>query len=278
MKLRVVTVAYNSGAELLAFATSLAQATTTIDYELVVVNNGGPCRYLAELEKTGARIVEPGENLGYGQAANLGAQDFTGDWLLVSNPDVEFKPDSLSQLLAATERWPQAGAFGPMLLTPEGEIYPSARSFPRLITGIGHAVLTEAFPNNPFTSRYRKNSDSSAEHPVDWLSGACLLLRRTAFAEIGGFDPEFFMFFEDTQLGEALVAANWQSIYVPTAQVVHDQGKSWRDQPASMIAAHHRSAYQYLRRIYSAPWQAPLRGMLWLGLWLRSRLMQALSR
>ncbi|MDO5024999.1 MAG: glycosyltransferase family 2 protein [Trueperella sp.] len=274
MKLRVVTVAYNSGDELLTFATSLTRAAIAFDYELVVVNNGDSRCSFAALQEQGARIIEPGKNLGYGQAANLGARDFVGDWLLVVNPDVELQPDTLANLLAAAERWPQAGALGPMLLTPAGEIYPSARSFPRLVTGIGHAILAEAFPNNPFTSSYRKNSDPHTEYPVDWLSGACLLLRHQAFVEVGGFDPEFFMFFEDTQLGEALAGAGWQSVFVPSARVVHDQGKSWRDQPAAMIAAHHHSAYQYLRRIYSAPWQAPLRGILWLGLQLRSRLMQ----
>lgn len=269
---RVVTIAFNPGPELDTFAATLARATAR-EVELVIVDNGTDrarvddvaARYAAPL---GARVQRPGRNLGYGAAANLGAAGMSGSWLVVANPDVEWRPGSLDALLQAGARHPEAGALGPRILNTDGTVYPSARALPSLVTGSGHAVFARLWPGNPWTRAYRESQEevADAEHAVGWLSGACLLLRRAAWAEIGGFDEEFFMFFEDVDLGDRLGRRGWKNVYVPGAEVVHDQGASWRDKPASMIRAHHASAETYLHRRYDAPWQAPLRLALSAGL------------
>lgn len=86
------------------------------------------------------------------------------------------------------------------------------------------------------------------------------------------------MFFEDTQLGEQLKEAGWQSVYLPLAKIQHQQGSSWKDRPATMLRAHHRSAAHYLDGVYSSPSQAPLRLALRAALWLRGELQVLLSR
>ena len=269
---RVVTIAFNPGPELDTFAATLSGATTR-PVELVIVDNGtDPVRvddvaerYAARL---GARVERPGRNLGYGAAANLGAAQASGSWLVVANPDIEWRPGALDLLLAAGDRHPEAGALGPRILNTDGTVYPSARALPSLVTGSGHAVFAKVWPGNPWTRAYRESNETmrDAEHAVGWLSGACLLLRRAAWDEIGGFDEQFFMFFEDVDLGDRLGREGWKNVYVPAAQVVHDQGASWRDKPSSMIRAHHHSAEAYLHRRYDAPWQAPLRWVLSAGL------------
>jgi N-acetylglucosaminyl-diphospho-decaprenol L-rhamnosyltransferase len=99
-----------------------------------------------------------------------------------------------------------------------------------------------------------------------WLSGACLLLRREAFEAVGGFDEDYFMFFEDVDLGERLGRAGRPSVYVPSAQVVHVGGVSWKARPAAMISAHHRSAERYLHRRYARWYHWPVRAAVSLGL------------
>lgn len=277
--LRVVTVAYNPGREITAMIDSLedALAGSDLSREIVVVNNGDPVPALAELADR-ARVIEAGSNLGYGRGVNLGAKDHRGPWLLVVNPDVKFQPGAVTTMVKTAEDYPQAGMFGPKILTPEADIYPSARKFPRLVSGTGHALFGEVFAGNPWTRSYLKNSDINSTHTVDWLSGSCLLVRTEAFRDVGGFDPEFFMFFEDTMLGQDMEAAGWERVFVHDAAAVHDQGKSWRDRPAPMLHAHHKSAYTYLSKVYTGPAYGLLRCALKAGLKARLKFLLKLGK
>lgn len=263
---RVVTVAFNPGNELAVMAQSLREATESA-IDLVIVDNGVQHETVDLVASAfNARVVRTGKNLGYGAAANVGVSypdrdggKCSSPWAVVVNPDVTFMPGALDLLIDEAQLWPRGVSFGPLIREPDGRIYPSARRFPRLISGAGHALLSGVWPENPFSRNYREAGSVEGPHRVDWLSGACLLLKRDVFEAMGGFDESFFMFFEDTQLGEQVCAAGWQSIFVPEAEVVHEQGASWKTRPEKMLRAHHRSAAHYLDGVYSAPWQAPLR-------------------
>jgi N-acetylglucosaminyl-diphospho-decaprenol L-rhamnosyltransferase len=151
-------------------------------------------------------------------------------------------------------------------------VYPSARHLPSVGLGAGHALLGWWWPGNPWTRAYRQDRAEPVERTAGWLSGSCLLLRRAAFDAVHGFDPEYFMYFEDVDLGERLGRAGWTSVYCPSARVVHIGGHSTERTPDVMARAHHRSAYRYLSRRYPARWQAPLRWVLGVGLAVRAQL------
>ncbi|GCE78158.1 glycosyltransferase [Cellulomonas biazotea] len=269
---RVVCVVYHPGEELERFARTLADATTA-PYELVVVDNGDDHAVSRDVAaRHGARVVESGANLGYGGGANHGAAGATSPWLVVANSDLEWAPGSLDALLVAGEQHPRAGALGPALLNPDGSVYPSARALPSLTQGAGHALLVKVWPGNPWTKAYRAQHERAGEaRTAGWLSGACLLLRRTAFEAVGGFDDGYFMFFEDVDLGERLGRAGWDNLYVPQAQVTHVGGTSWRERPARMISAHHASAARYVSRRYPHAYQWPVRTAVSVGLRVRER-------
>lgn len=267
---RVVVVTYNSRAVLGPFLDSLAHAGLD-DLEVVVVDNASAEPPTATELPATTRLVVSEENLGYGGAANLGLVGATSPWLVVANPDVIWEPGSLAELLRRAEDWPQAGAVGPAIVDTDGSIYPSAREFPSLTAGIGHAVLARIWPGNPWTRRYHSGTESH-ERLTDWLSGSCLVIRREAFESVGGFDEDYFMFFEDVDLCDRLGKKGWTSVYLPSARIRHDQGHSWRKRPEMMLRAHHDSAYRYLARKYSGWYFAPLRLALRLGLGLRLRL------
>jgi len=272
--LRVICVIYNPGPELVEFATSLRTATSR-PTELVLVNNGGPSDVAEGLAREpGTRLVESGGNLGYGRAANLGARGADGRWIVVANPDLVWSPGSLDALVAAGARHDRAGALGPRILNTDGTEYPSARAIPSLRLGAGHALLSKIWPENPFSRAYRSANapGDTTERAAGWLSGACLVLRRDAFEQVGGFDEGYFMFFEDLDLGDRLNQAGWTNVFVPSAEVTHVQGVSWKKDPAPMIRAHHVSAHRYLTRRYDAWYQAPLRWALTAGLLVRERL------
>jgi N-acetylglucosaminyl-diphospho-decaprenol L-rhamnosyltransferase len=202
----------------------------------------------------------------------------SAELVVVANPDIVWEPGSLDALVAASERWPRGGAFGPLIRTPDGVIYPSARQLPSLSRGIGHALFGWWWPTNPWTAAYRLETEEPRERTAGWLSGSCLLLRRDAFDEIGGFDPGYFMYFEDLDLGDRLVRAGWQNVYVPAAAVTHVGGHATSRNPARMAAEHHRSAWRYLSRRYRGWRWAPVRWGLRAGLLARSVLARVVPR
>jgi N-acetylglucosaminyl-diphospho-decaprenol L-rhamnosyltransferase len=263
---RVVVVTWNSGPVVDGFYASLATATTS-PYELVVADNASPEG--APPVPAGAELLETGDNLGYGRAANLGAQGFAGDWLVVANPDLAWDPGALDALLAAAQRWPEGACFGPAIRTKEGQLYPSARAFPSFGRGVGHALFGWWWPRNPWTRAYRAERGRPEEGPTGWLSGSLMLLRRSAFEQVGGFDPRFFMYCEDMDLCRRFAEAGWTNVYVPSAVITHVGGHATETLARSMQREHHRSLYRYLSEHYRGARWAPLRWLLAVGLTVR---------
>jgi N-acetylglucosaminyl-diphospho-decaprenol L-rhamnosyltransferase len=267
---RVVVVTYSPGPTLQTFLSSLRLATTA-DYEVVLADNGSTDGVPEEAAaEPGVTLVSTGGNVGYGQAANAGARGATAPWLLIANPDVRWcQPGAVDALLAAAARWPAGGAFGPAIVTPDGQLYPSARALPSLGRGIGHALAGWWWPTNPWTASYRQERESPVEEECGWLSGSALLVRREAFESVGGFDPRYFMYFEDVDLCDRLGRAGWTSVYVPSAVVEHSGGHATRRAPKLMLRAHHASAYRYLADRYRGLRWLPVRAVLRTGLLAR---------
>ncbi|MDQ2838887.1 MAG: glycosyltransferase [Actinomycetota bacterium] len=268
----VVTVTYGSGEALDHFLDSLPLASEQ-PLDVLIADNGSTDQAPQRgARREGVRLLCTGGNLGYGRAANLGVAAVGGDWIMVCNPDVLWTAGAIDELLAVAKRWPRAGAVGPLIRDGNGEVYPSARELPTFFGGIAHAVLGSWWPANPWTRAYRRERSEPQERVAGWLSGACLLLRRAAFDSVGGFDPRYFMYFEDVDLGERLANAGWLNVYAPSAEVVHTGSHSTDQHKSSMFTEHHRSAYRYLSGRYSGVTGAPVRAMLWVGLMARARL------
>jgi N-acetylglucosaminyl-diphospho-decaprenol L-rhamnosyltransferase len=265
-----VAVTYSPGESLDGFLESLPLATTR-PLEIVLADNGStdgvPEAAAARLPFV--RLLRTGGNVGYGAAANAGLAGARTGYALVVNPDVRFEPGSVDELLAAAERWPRAATLGPAISTPEGELYPSARDLPRLSTGIGHALLGWLWPANPWTARYRREREAPTERPAGWLSGSCFLVDLEAFWSVSGFDPGYFMYFEDVDLARRLSQRGWQHVYVPSARIVHEGGHATRRQAHRMQRVHHTSALRYLAADHPGPRNAPLRLVLRVGLGAR---------
>ncbi|HEY9388221.1 MAG TPA: glycosyltransferase family 2 protein, partial [Mycobacteriales bacterium] len=270
--LTVVVITYSPGESLERFLDSLAGATSR-PYDVVLADNGStdgaPERAAGRPEVT---LLRTGGNVGYGLAANLGAAKASGQWLVVANPDVTWTPGSLDTMLVVAARWPRAGALGPAIHTPDGALYPSARALPSLGRGIGHALAGWWWPSNPWTAAYRQERGAPREGVAGWLSGSCLLLRRAAFDAVGGFDPSYFMYFEDLDLCERIGRAGWLNVYAPSAVITHEGAHATRRSRTAMVQAHHRSAYLYLSRRYRGWRHLPLRLVLRAGLAARAAL------
>lgn len=274
-ELAVVTVTYSPGPTLDRFLDTLPKATERAVRVILADNgstDGAPER--AAAERDNVELVRTGGNLGYGAAANRGVAELGDEygWVVVVNPDIEWRDGTLDALLDAAGRWPRGGAFGPLIKELDGTVYPSARLLPSLGRGMGHAVLGTVWPRNPWTVAYRQSDTEVTERVAGWLSGSCMLFRRAAFESVGGFDPRYFMYFEDTDLGDRLSRAGWLNVYVPSAEVMHIQGASSAKAPVRSLTAHHASAYRYIADRHTGWRWAPVRMAVRAGLALRLKI------
>ena len=271
----VVTVSYASEDELVPFLESLPEAGAT-ELVVVVADNKPDqhSRVAGIAAEHGAEYLPLPDNPGYGGGMNAAVATLPASvtWILISNPDIVLHTDAIDRMVAVGMSAPDIGSVGPRVLT-DGVTYPSARAIPSLRIGIGHALFSKIWKTNPWTRLYHAGTagDTAGEVDVGWLSGSCLLVRRAAFEQIGGFDDAFFMYFEDVDLGRRLADSGWSSLYVTAATAVHTGAHSTRRAAAAMNKAHHQSAYTYLARKYSAWWLWPLRFTLRVGLGLRQR-------
>jgi N-acetylglucosaminyl-diphospho-decaprenol L-rhamnosyltransferase len=211
--------------------------------DVVVVENGAVGSTPPALGDRSVTLVTPGLNLGYGRGVNRGAAATTRtEFLLVSNPDVVVHDGAVAELLAALEEHPNYAIAGPRILRPDGSVYPSHRVFPNMALAGLHALLAPVWPTNPATRRYRSRH---ADGTVDWVSGACFLMRRDVFELIGGFDERYFMFAEDMALCWEARQRGYAVAAVDTAVVTHVEGVSRQRATRSMVWAHHRSAFRF---------------------------------
>jgi N-acetylglucosaminyl-diphospho-decaprenol L-rhamnosyltransferase len=282
-RLIVVTVTYSPGPHLDRFLASLAHATER-PVTVVMADNGSTDGAPEEaLERhPDARLMRTGGNLGYGTAVNRAVAEYLegsdAEFFVVANPDVQWGPRSIDMLLEAAERWQLAGSLGPLVRDPDGSVYPSARHQPSIIRGGMHAVVGPMWKSNPWTAAYRQERFEPSERAVGWLSGSCLLVRKAAFDEVGGFDERYFMYMEDVDLGDRMGRAGWQNVYVPTAEILHDKGHATGRDPGLNLAAHHTSTYTFLADRHPGWWQAPLRWAFKSALTVRAGLVVGNSR
>jgi N-acetylglucosaminyl-diphospho-decaprenol L-rhamnosyltransferase len=243
---RAVVVNYNAAEHLLACVAGLLAAGA----EVVVVDNGSTDSSRAALAAAhpGVRWIDAGRNLGYGGAANVGAAASDAD-VLVCNPDLTVDPGAVRALTRRLAEEPDLGVVGPLVHNPDGTVYPSARTFPDLVDAMGHGLIGLVAPQNRFTRRYRLlDWDHRDRRSVDWVSGACMLVRRRAWEEVGGFDTAYFMYLEDVDLCWRIGQAGWRVAFEPGAEVTHVQGASTRLHPYRMLAVHHLSMWRFAWR------------------------------
>lgn len=174
------------------------------------------------------RLVVNKENRGFAAANNQGMALAKGRYFLLLNPDTEVVGDALARMIAYMNRHPQVGVLGPQLRYPDGRAQPSRRRFPTLATALLDSTpLQQVLPHNPVLRRYYiEDRPADETQPVDWLVGACLLVRRQVVEQVGGLDEEFFMYFEELDWCRRIRQAGWEIVYLPKATVIHYEGKS----------------------------------------------------
>jgi len=252
----IIIVNYNAGEHLACCLASLAPALTGWSWQAIVVDNAsrdGSERH-AQSADGRVRLLRSETNVGFGAAVNLGVAETRDPLILLLNPDAELSPGVLPALAGELDRFPECAIIGPGILNEDGTTQGSARGDPTLLTGLfGRTTrLTRLFPNS---AAARRNIVSPGDVPpdqhsleVDWVSGACMLIRRDAFDEAGGFDKAFFLYWEDADLCRRLRARGRTVRYCPGICVRHTVGVSSNTARAASIRHFHDSALRYYTR------------------------------
>ena len=284
-RVAVVTVSFDSAVVLEPFLASVAPASVITPTAIYVADNKPTSAQRPEIERIcsdhDASYLPMTGNLGYGHAINTVVAALPADieFVLVSNPDVVLAAGAVDRMVAAIDELADVGAVGPKILELDGSAYPSARSVPSIRNGIGHALFANVWPGNPWTRSYRNEIVADpVRRDAGWLSGACFLIRRSAFDQLGGFDTGYFMYFEDVDLGYRLGANGWRNLYEPAAEVLHTGAHSTTGESERMLKAHHDSAKRFLAKKYSGPLLWPVRTALSAGLSLRSAIVRRRGR
>ncbi|MFN2240823.1 MAG: glycosyltransferase family 2 protein [Anaerolineae bacterium] len=209
-------------------------------------------------------LIANKENRGFTAANNQGLARSQGRYLLLLNPDTETVGDALVTMLRYVEANAEVGALGPKLVNPDGSIQSSRRRFPTFATALVEStVVQEWWQNNRVLRRYyMADTPDDAIQTVDWVVGACLLVRRQAYEQVGGLDEGYFMYSEELDWCRRIKAAGWEIAYLPTAAVIHHEGKSSEQVVPARHIYFQSSKVRYFRKHHGAFQAETLRSFL----------------
>lgn len=225
MDISVIIVNYNSKIKLLNCLESLSKSNWyNLAHEIIVVENNSNDN-LDDLASNygNLRLIKSPKNLGMGGGNNLGISQSFAPYILIANPDIVFTDEAIFKMYEYLKNHQLVAIVGPKLLNPDNSLQYSCARFPNIFLPLfRRTAFGRCFPS--FNDKYfMKDLDYSKIIEVDWLLGACLMLRKDELFEDGKlFDERFFMYFEDVDLGKRARLKNKKSVYLPSAKVIHD--------------------------------------------------------
>ena len=258
LQLTVIIVSWNTLEFLERCLRSIPERFREAPIETIVIDNastdGSP--EMVHERFPSVRLVRNSDNVGFAAANNQGLVQSTGRYVLLLNSDAEVTGEAIEKLVAFLDQHQGAGAAGPQLVYPDGSLQFSHARFPGLVEqlmlafGFGRFILPDE----------SSLADETDPRQVDYVAGACLLLRADAYRRIGGLDERFFMYSEETDWCYRLRDAGWEVWFVPSAEVTHVRGGSTRRVPTEMLAQlyrgrvlfarkHHGSAYAFAMKL-----------------------------
>jgi len=243
MDLSIIVVHYRTPHLLTRLLDSLFLSPPDLSFEVYVLDNGDDESRIELLPRDSrVSLYALGTNVGFAKAANEGMRKATGHYFLLANSDVEFPAGSVASLVETMDGLPQAGALGVRLEQPDGRVEVNGGSFPTLLSEYRRRRQIRAKKRK---KPEKKGMNGASLEECDWVTGACLLLRRKAVEEVGYFDENFFLYYEDVDLCTRLWQAGWLVYYLPTVVVIHHRGAS-----CSLNPDHTRRAYRQSQRYF----------------------------
>lgn len=242
MSLSIVIVSFNARPDLVNCLLSLKKGPPSRPHEIIVVDNASQDDSVAAaLKIPGVRVLEMGHNAGFSAANNAGIRASQGDLLLLLNSDTLVPPGALDTLIAKLEEAPDTGVAGPRLVDAEGR---PELSFGRMISPWNE--LRQKFRGEAWIAR-----ETAREQFVDWVSGACLLVRRDDAEAVDLLDERFFLYTEDVDFCHAIrKQLGRQVLFTPAATITHLRGRSRAAMPEASRKLYRASQLAFYEKHY----------------------------
>jgi GT2 family glycosyltransferase len=245
-RVSIILVNFNGIAVILNCLASIQRHLMPGEYEVIVVDNqstDGSVEAIAQAFPQVQLLLAP-RNDGFGAGNNLGAKAAQGEFILLLNSDTEISSNIIPPLLAMINRNAQIGILGPQLRNPDASFQISTSP---AISLKGEAAAVKLL------RQYERDPESvvqqfSTPQAVDIVVGAAMLIRRSLFESLGGFDEDYFMYFEESDLCQRAREAGWQVWYIPEVQVMHIKGASTQQQASPMRLEYRRSQLLYYQK------------------------------
>ncbi|MBN2208662.1 MAG: glycosyltransferase family 2 protein [Candidatus Coatesbacteria bacterium] len=253
-----VVVTFNSAREIAGCLDSIA-AQGLHEFRIVVVDNGSWDETVRTVQESGIdlTLVRNETNRGFAAACNQAASMTDDGFIMFLNPDARLCPGAVEKLASAIESDERIGIAGPRLTSPDGTLLPSAYRSPTVFQELAFLFhLRPILVSRPFrrlfgrllAGRFAQFDPHDTRRVVDTVIGACMLVRREVFLNVGGFDEQFFLFYEEKDFCKRALEAGFLTLFVPEAEAVHEVGASVKSDPLAAASAKRASMKRYYRK------------------------------
>ena len=262
-RLSIIIVTYNSRGHVDACLESLTRTPPAVEHEIVLVVNASTDGTAAAVRDRwpGARVIDAGGNLGFAAANNLGIRQTSGELVLLLNPDAIVRPDAIDRLVALLDARQHVALVGPRIVDGDRRAELSFGAMISPLAELRQKVLVVGNDRHwPLISGYVDRL-TRREKQVDWVSGACLMVRRADAEDVGLMAERYFMYTEDVDFCAAIRARGRGVLFSPAAEIVHLRGRSAATAPQSTEAAYRRSQLAFYEKHHPG-WVPALRAYL----------------
>jgi GT2 family glycosyltransferase len=275
MKLSIVILCWNDLKVITDCLRSIYAGTHSTDFEVIVSDNGstdGSIEFIRE-EFPQVQLIENGVNLRYAKGNNVAIEASRGEYVLILNPDTIIHDGTLDKMITYADRHPEGGAFGCRILNADGTFQACIRPLPTIrsewFIALGLGVF--GYLSDWFHPGIYVGWKGEKERTVGWLAGCFILARGDLLRRLGGFDEQFFYFFEDTDLCRRMWDATYKILYSPEVTIIHMGGQSTfkRFSPIGFALDGQVTRYLYFYKYYGARGARQCRWAILAGLFIR---------
>jgi GT2 family glycosyltransferase len=275
--LSIVIINYNVKAFLTQCLDSIYRSQTQYNYEVIVIDNAsadsGKDMILKLFPKV--RWTDNAQNVGFGKANNQGFEQAKGAYTLILNPDTVLREDTLEVSLNYLKAHPEVGGLGIKGIDGSGQFLPeSKRGLPTPMTAFFKiSGLSRLFPRSPLFSRYHLGHlDPDSNHKVDILVGCYMMVPTDLLRQVGGFDPQYFMYGEDIDLSYELLKTGHQNHYLAESQIIHYKGESTKRGSLNYVRMFYQAMVLFARKQFSGGSALAYTLLIYTGIYLRAGL------
>jgi len=273
----VIIVNYNAGLELTRCVQSIAE--TEKELEIFVVDNDSGDNSIQQLlsQYHGVKelsIIQNDKNLGFAVACNQGSRAAKGDFFLYLNPDCIVEPETIPILLHVLENDSDVGMVGGLIMNHDGsEQRGCRRTIPTpwrsLVNSFGLKCLVGL--NRKVFSDYRLDREPLPDKAVEVeaISGACMLVSKEVYTDVGPMDEEYFLHCEDLDWCLRFRLRGWKIMFVPQARLFHSKGSCSASRPVFVEWSKHKGMVRFYRKFFTDQYPLSMLLLIWLGIWLR---------